>query len=58
MAIAQIGGDAVVTPVIAKVTKVPAGYLPKVLQTLNKAGLVASKRGKAAGLRWPNRPNR
>ena len=47
--IAQSSGDAVVTPTIAEFTKVPPGYLPKVLQTLRKAGLVNSKRGLGGG---------
>ncbi len=49
VAIAQGSGDAVVTPAIAEITKVPPGYLPKVLQTLRKAGLVDSKRGLGGG---------
>ena len=49
VAIAQSGGDAVVTPTIAEITKVPPGYLSKVLQTLRKAGLVHSKRGLGGG---------
>ena len=49
VAIAQSNGDAVVTPTIAEITKVPPGYLPKVLQTLRKAGLVNSKRGLGGG---------
>ncbi len=49
VAIAQAGGDAIVTPNIAVTTKVPAGYLAKVLQTLRKAGLVDSKRGLGGG---------
>lgn len=49
VAIAQHGREAVVTPAIAKTTQVPPGYLPKVLQTLSKAGLVTSKRGKGGG---------
>ncbi len=49
VAIAQSGGDAVVTPTIAEITKVPPGYLSKVLQTLRKAGLVDSKRGLGGG---------
>ncbi len=49
VAIAQSGGDAVVTSTIAEVTRVPPGYLPKVLQTLRKAGLVNSKRGLGGG---------
>lgn len=49
VAIAQSNGEAVVTPTIARATKVPAGYLPKVLQTLRRAGLVDSKRGLGGG---------
>ena len=49
VAIAQGGGDTVVTPTIAEITKVPPGYLPKVLQILRKAGLVGSKRGLGGG---------
>ena len=45
VAIAQGGGNAVVTATLVEMTKVPAGYLPKVLQTLRRAGLVQSKRG-------------
>jgi len=36
-------------PEIAEATEVPAGYLSKVLQTLRKAGLVHSRRGKNGG---------
>lgn len=49
VAIAQSSGDAVVTSTIAEITKVPPGYLSKVLQTLRKAGLVDSKRGLGGG---------
>lgn len=49
VAIAQSGGEVVVTPTIAEITKVPPGYLSKVLQTLRKAGLVDSKRGLGGG---------
>ncbi len=49
VAIAQGDGSAVVTPTIAQITKVPPGYLPKVLQTLRRAGLVDSKRGIGGG---------
>ncbi len=49
VAIAQSSGEAVVTPTIAEITKVPPGYLSKVLQTLRKAGLVDSKRGLGGG---------
>ncbi len=49
VAIAQAEGDAVVTSTIAEITKVPPGYLSKVLQTLRRAGLVDSKRGLGGG---------
>jgi Rrf2 family protein len=51
VAIAQANGDAAPTRGIAKVTKVPPGYLPKVLQMLGRAGLVESRRGLGGGFR-------
>jgi len=51
VAIAQANGEAAPTQGIAKVTKVPPGYLPKVLQMLGRAGLVASRRGLGGGFR-------
>jgi Rrf2 family protein len=51
VAIAQSNGDAAATRAIAKLTKVPAGYLPKVLQMLSRAGLVDSWRGLGGGFR-------
>lgn len=51
VAIAQANGDAAATQWIAKLTKVPAGYLPKVLQMLGRAGLVDSRRGLGGGFR-------
>ncbi|MFL5341559.1 MAG: RrF2 family transcriptional regulator [Gemmataceae bacterium] len=41
--------EARTTPQIAAVTKVPAPYLSKVLQSLNRAGLVRSQRGLHGG---------
>lgn len=38
-----------VTPLIAEVTHVPAGYLSKVLQTLGRSGIVQSQRGLHGG---------
>ncbi len=38
-----------VTREIARVTKVPSGYLAKVMQTLVKGGLVRSRRGQGGG---------
>ena len=49
VAIAQAKGESIVTATLAETTKVPAGYLPKVLQTLRRAGLVDSKRGAHGG---------
>lgn len=51
VAIAQANGDAAATQAIARLTKVPAGYLPKVLQMLGRAGLVDSRRGLGGGFR-------
>ena len=52
VAIAKTGGrEAVTTQWIAATTKVPAGYLPKVLQMLGRAGLVDSRRGLGGGFR-------
>ncbi len=49
VAIAQGGGDAVVTSKLVEMTKVPPGYLPKVLQALRRGGVVQSKRGLGGG---------
>lgn len=56
VAIAQGDGEAVVTPTMARITKVPSGYLPKVLQTLRRAGLVDSKRGLGGGFTLSKAP--
>lgn len=47
--IAQGQGGPVVTEQIAATTRVPAGYLSKVLQTLTRSGLVCSRRGLHGG---------
>ena len=39
------------TPGIAKITRVPPGYLSKVLQVLRRAGLVVSNAGRGGGFR-------
>lgn len=49
VALAQAQDEAMVTLKIAQVTKVPPGYLSKVLQTLGRGGLVRSKRGIGGG---------
>lgn len=51
VAIAQAEGQVATTQWIAGVTKVPPGYLPKVLQMLGRAGLVESRRGIGGGFR-------
>ncbi len=55
VAIAQSEG-VVVTPTLAEMTKVPPGYLPKVLQTLRRAGIVHSKRGLGGGFTLARSP--
>ena len=57
VAIAQGGGEAVVTSTLVEITKVPPGYLPKVLQTLRRAGLVRSKRGLGGGFTLARAPD-
>lgn len=49
VALAQAQDEAMVTRKIAQVTKVPPGYLSKILQTLGRGGLVRSKRGIGGG---------
>lgn len=45
------------TPHIAKATKVPAGYLSKVLQSLARAGLVVSHPGRNGGFTLTRPPD-
>lgn len=44
-------GQVLTSPFIAEQTKVPAGYLVKVLQNMSRAGLVQSQRGIGGGFR-------
>ncbi len=57
VAIAQTDGHSTTTSSITKTTKVPAGYLPKVLQMLGRAGLVDSRRGAGGGFKLTKPPN-
>lgn len=45
------------TQEIAEVTKVPAGYLSKVMQALGRAGLVTSQRGLGGGFLLTRSPD-
>lgn len=47
--LARIGGGPAVTEDIAKATKVPAGYLARVLRTLSKVGILTAQRGSGGG---------
>jgi len=49
VALAQETAKPLTTTHIAESTRVPAGYLAKVLQTLGRAGLVVSRRGLGGG---------
>ncbi|MBI4717283.1 MAG: Rrf2 family transcriptional regulator [Planctomycetes bacterium] len=49
VALAQAGSATVLTPQLARTTRVPQAYLAKVLQTLARAGLVRSQRGLRGG---------
>lgn len=57
VAIAQADGATAPTQAIAKMTQVPPGYLPKVLQMLGRAGLVESRRGLGGGFRLAKPPD-
>lgn len=48
--------NAVGTPRIARATKIPAGYLSRVLQSLARAGLVTSNPGRSGGFRLARPP--
>lgn len=48
--------DLVPTPELAEVTKVPANYLAKVLQTLAGADLIVGRRGVGGGYRLARSP--
>jgi Rrf2 family transcriptional regulator, nitric oxide-sensitive transcriptional repressor len=54
--LAQHHGTSQTTQQIAAATKVPVGYLSKVLQTLGKAGLVRALRGKRGGFELSKPP--
>ena len=58
VAIAQGDGKPVVTPTLVEITRVPPGYLPKVLQTLRRGGLVVSKRGFGGGFTLSRAPEK
>ncbi len=47
--LARIGGGPAVTDDIAEATKVPAGYLARVLRSLSKAGILTAQRGTGGG---------
>lgn len=57
VALAQRQGRSVVTPDLAKVTRISAPYLSKILQTLGRAGLVLSQRGTGGGFRLARTPD-
>lgn len=47
--LARIGGGPAVTEDIAEATKVPAGYLARVLRSLSKSGILTAQRGIGGG---------
>ena len=49
LCLAANGGAALTTQQIADRTRVPAGYLAKILQALGRAGIVSSQRGLNGG---------
>jgi Rrf2 family nitric oxide-sensitive transcriptional repressor len=54
--LATISDEPQTTDQIAKATKVPCGYLSKVLQSLGRSGLVTAQRGKHGGFVLTNPP--
>jgi Rrf2 family nitric oxide-sensitive transcriptional repressor len=55
--LAEHPGSAYTLPQLAEVTKVPAGYLSKVMQGLRKAGIVLSQRGIYGGFTLARHPS-
>jgi Rrf2 family protein len=49
VALGQQRGEPLTTSKVAELTRVPSGYLAKVLQILGRAGLVVSRRGLGGG---------
>lgn len=47
--------ERVLLPTLAKATGAPESFLSKVLQALNKAGMIASRRGQAGGFELTDR---
>ena len=56
--LAYLAPEACTTPDLAKVTRVPASYLTKVLQSLTRAGIVRSQRGIGGGVALAVDPQR
>src|SRR5947209_16676785 len=56
--LASQGGASRTVQQVAGVTRVPAGYLSKVMQSLHRAGLVHSQRGIGGGFTLAVRPDR
>ena len=55
--LAQHADESWTTKQIAAATRVPAGYLSKVLQGLSRAGLINSQRGRHGGFQLTGDPN-
>ncbi|MCA9244244.1 MAG: Rrf2 family transcriptional regulator [Phycisphaerales bacterium] len=58
VALAQRHDRAVVTPDLAKATRISAPYLSKILQSLGRAELVLSQRGVGGGFRLARAPGK
>jgi Rrf2 family protein len=56
VALAQHHGEPQITARLAQMTRVPEGYLSKVLQTLARAGLVSARRGLHGGFSLTRSP--
>lgn len=58
VSLAERHGQSVVTQDLARRTRIPAGYLSKILQTLRRAGLVHSQRGLRGGFVLQRAPDK
>ena len=56
--LAQIGGGPVSTQSVADATKVPVGYLQKILRMLSRSGILEAQRGVGGGFRLARTPAR
>jgi Rrf2 family protein len=57
VALAQAAGESITNERLAELTQVPPAYLPKIMLSLRKAGLVRAQRGPRGGLSLARPPD-